>query len=152
MPFLDSLNIHDLTKLTNDPILHDPTWSNMPTKLPLDIPKFEGKVGEDPTNYVMSFHLWSSSNSIMEDSILIRLFQIILMGKTTKWYVDEKFGAHPTFESLAKAFLSFFQLPIRHDTRSEILSECKQNTATHISDHIHEWRRHQNLCKADTIP
>jgi len=66
--------------------------------------------------------------------------------------MDEKSGAHSTFESLAKAFLSFFQLPIRHDTGFEIMSECKQNTATHISDHIHEWRRCRNLCKADTTP
>jgi len=34
MPYLASLNIPYLTKLTNDPILHDPTWPNMPTKLP----------------------------------------------------------------------------------------------------------------------
>jgi hypothetical protein len=31
----------NLTKLTNDPILHDATWPAMPTKLPSDIPKFE---------------------------------------------------------------------------------------------------------------
>jgi hypothetical protein len=69
MPYLASLNILDLTKLTNDPILHDPTWPTMPTKLPSDIPKFEGKAGDDPTNHVMTFHLWCSSNSIMDDSI-----------------------------------------------------------------------------------
>jgi hypothetical protein len=69
MPYLDSLNIPDLTKLTNDPILHDATWPAMPTKLPSDIPKFEGKAGDDPTNHVMTFHLWCSSNSIMDDSI-----------------------------------------------------------------------------------
>jgi hypothetical protein len=40
MPYLASLNIPDLSKLTNDPILHDPTWPAMPTKLPSDIPKF----------------------------------------------------------------------------------------------------------------
>jgi hypothetical protein len=75
MPYLASLNIPDLSKLTNDPILHDPTWPTMPTKLPSDIPKFEGKAGDDPTNHVMNFHLWCSSNSIMDDSIRLRLFQ-----------------------------------------------------------------------------
>jgi hypothetical protein len=69
MPYLASLNIPDLTKLTNDPILHDPTWPAMPTKLPLDIQKFKGKAGDDPANHVMTFHLWCSSNSIMDDSI-----------------------------------------------------------------------------------
>jgi hypothetical protein len=34
MPYMESLNIPNLTKLTNDPILHDPTWPNIPTKLP----------------------------------------------------------------------------------------------------------------------
>ena len=58
MPYLASLIIHDLSKLTNDPILHDPTWPNVPTKLPSDIPKFEGKVGEDLANHMMTFHLW----------------------------------------------------------------------------------------------
>jgi hypothetical protein len=69
MPYLASLNIPDLSKLTNDPILHDPTWPVMPTKLPSDIPKFEGKAWDDPANHVMTFHLWCSSNNIMDDSI-----------------------------------------------------------------------------------
>jgi hypothetical protein len=64
MPYLASLNILDLTKLTNDPILHDPTWPNMPAKFPSDISKFEGKLGEDPANHVMTFHLWFSLNNI----------------------------------------------------------------------------------------
>jgi hypothetical protein len=121
MPYLASLNIPDLTKLTNDPILHDATWPNMPTKLPSDIPKFEGKPGEDPANHVMTFHLWCSSNNIMDDSIHLRLFQRTLTGSSAKWYVDEKSGSHVTFESLAKAFLSFFQLPVHHDTGLELL-------------------------------
>jgi hypothetical protein len=107
-PYLASLNIHDLTKLTNDPILHDATWPNMPTKFPSDILKFEGKLGEDPTNHVMTFHLWCSSNNIMDDSIHLRLFQRTLTGSLSKWYVDKKSGSHATFESLAKAFLSLF--------------------------------------------
>jgi hypothetical protein len=69
IPYLDYLNISDLSNLTNDPILHDPTWSEIPTKLPSDIPKFEGKAVEDPTNHVMTFHLWFSSNNIMDNSI-----------------------------------------------------------------------------------
>jgi hypothetical protein len=68
MPYLASLNILDLTKLTNDPILHNPTWPTMPTKLPSNIPMFEGNLGDDPTNHIMTFHLWFSSNIIMDDS------------------------------------------------------------------------------------
>jgi hypothetical protein len=150
MPYLASLNIPDLTKLTNDPILHDATWPAMPTKLPSDIPKFEGKAGDDPANHVMTFHLWCSSNSIMDDSIRLRLFQCTLTGPSAKWYVEEKSGSHTTFESLAKAFLTFFQLPIRHDNDLELLSNFKQILATHIADHIDEWHRRRSLCKAET--
>ena len=69
LPFMASLNLPDLAWLTNDPILHNPLWPPIPTKIPLDIPKFEGKEGEDPQNHIMSFHLWCSSNSILDDSV-----------------------------------------------------------------------------------
>jgi hypothetical protein len=139
IPYLASLNIPNLTNLTNDPILHDPTWPKIPTKLPLDIPKFEGKVGDDPTNHIMTFHLWFSSRKIMNESVRLILFQRMLTGPSAKWYVEEKSGSHVTFESLAKEFLTFFQLPIRHDNSLELLSYFKQTSATHIVDHIHEW-------------
>jgi hypothetical protein len=141
MPYFFSLNIPNFSKIMNDPILHDPTWSNMPTKLPLHIPKFEGKLGEDPTNHVMTFHLCFSLNNIMNDSIRLRLFQHTLTGPSAKWYVDEKSGTHETFESSAKEFLALFQLLVHHETGLEMLSECKQISSTHISDHIHEWCR-----------
>jgi hypothetical protein len=152
MPYLASLNILDLTKLTNDPILHNLTWPTMSTKLPLDIPEFEGKLGDDPTNHIMTFHSWCSSNNITNDSIRLRLFQRTLTGPSTKWYVEEKYGSHMTFESLAKAFLTFFQLPIHHDNGLELLSEFKQTSAMRIADHIHEWRRRHSLCKAEATP
>jgi hypothetical protein len=139
LPYLASLNIPDLTKLTNDIILHDPTWPNMPTKLPSDILKFQGKPGEDAANHVMTFHLWCSLNNIMYDSICLSLFQINLRVSSAKWYVDEKQGSHVTFESLVKAFLSFFKLPIHHDIVLELLSEFKQTITIHIADHNHEW-------------
>jgi hypothetical protein len=138
MPYLASLNISDLTKLTNDPILHNPTWPTITTKLPSDILKFEGKERDDPTNHIMTFHLWCSSNNIMDDSIRLRLFQHTLSGPSTKWYVEEQFGSHVTFESLAKEFLTLFQLPIRHDNGLELLSGFNQTASTHIADHIHE--------------
>jgi len=122
----------------------------MPTKLPLDIPKFEGKAGDDPANHVMTFHLWFSSNNIMDDSVWLSLFQRTLTGPSTKWYVDEKSRSHVTFESLAKEFFTFFQLLIFHDNGLELLSEFKQFSSTHIVDHIHEWRRQHSLCKEET--
>ena len=75
----------------------------------------------------------------MDDSIRLRLFQRTLTDPSDKWYVDKKSGSHATFESLAKEFLTLFQLPIRHDNGLELLSEFKQTSTTHIVDHIHEW-------------
>jgi hypothetical protein len=54
---------------------HDLTWPPIPTKLPSDIPKFEGKTGEDPGDHVTTFHLWCSSKSLNNDSIHLILFQ-----------------------------------------------------------------------------
>jgi galactose-1-phosphate uridylyltransferase len=55
-----------------------------------------------------------------------------------------------TSESLVRAFLSFFQQLVRHDTRLEILLDFKQTTAIHINDHIHEWHQRRILCKEET--
>jgi hypothetical protein len=60
----------------------------MPTKFPSDIPKFEGKLGEDPGDHVMAFHLWYSSNSLKDDSIQLYLFQFTLIGGEIKWYIE----------------------------------------------------------------
>jgi hypothetical protein len=59
LPFLATLHFSNLSKLVNNSILHDPSCPTVPTKLPLDIPKFEGKSGEDPHDHVMMFHLCS---------------------------------------------------------------------------------------------
>ena len=58
LPFLATLDLPDLSRLTNDPILHFPFWPVIPAKLPSDIPKFDGKPIEDLNNHVMTFHLW----------------------------------------------------------------------------------------------
>jgi hypothetical protein len=86
--FLAKLNLLDFFKLMNDHVCHDPTWPPVPTKLPSDIQKFEGKNGEDPSDRVTTFHLRCSSNSINEDSIQLRLFQCTLTRVSTKWYIE----------------------------------------------------------------
>ena len=53
---------------------------------------------------------------------------------------------------MASAFLSHFQLPVRYDFRMELLSTFQQNKATHILDHIQEWRRKKSLIKATITP
>ena len=47
LPFIATLDFPDLLCLTNDPINYLPFWLPMPNKLPSEIPKFEGKPGED---------------------------------------------------------------------------------------------------------
>jgi hypothetical protein len=86
--FLSTLDLLDLSRILNDHILHSPYWSIIPTNLRSDIPKFDGRSGEDPNNHVMTFHLWCSSNSLMDDSIRLRLFQQNLIGSLAKWYIE----------------------------------------------------------------
>lgn len=146
--FLASLNLLVLSKLTNDPIAHSQNWPAMPTKLPLDIWKFEGKEGEDPRNHVVNFHLWCSSNSITDDTIWLQLFQFTLTGPTMKWYVDQPSASHGNFNSLDTTFPTFFQLSFHHDSCLELLVHFKQTPATHILYHIHEWYKSFSLCKS----
>ena len=147
--FLATLNLPDLSKLINDPIRHSSAWPPIPIKLPSDIPKFEGKVNKDPNTHIMTFHLWCSSNSLMDDSVRLRLFQRTLMGATAKWYIKLPTTSFVDFENLGNAFLHHFQLLIRYDSGTELLTSFQQSGATHISDHIHEWRRRRREIRAD---
>ena len=88
LPFLATLNLPDLSRLMNDHVSHDPAWPVVPTKVPSDIPKFEGKASEYPGDHVTTFHLWCSSNSLHDDSIRLRLFQHTLMGPAVKSYIE----------------------------------------------------------------
>jgi hypothetical protein len=147
LPFLATLDLPDLSRLTNDPIYHSPVWPAIPAKLPSDIPKFDEKSGEDPNNHVMTFHLWCSSNSLMDDSIHLRLFQRTLTGFAVKWYIELPHASFHDFNSLAMSFLTHFQLPIQYEMGTELLTSLRQTAFVHISDHIHEWRRRRRLIK-----
>ena len=74
-PFLYTLDLPDLSRILNDPILHSPYWTVIPAKLPFDIPKFDSRSGEDPKNHVIKFHLSCSYNSLMDESIRLHIFQ-----------------------------------------------------------------------------
>ncbi len=75
LPFMATLELPDLNRITNNPIAYAPWWPATPHKLPPGIPKFNGNVGEDPSNHVMTFHLWCSSNTLNDDSIKLHLFE-----------------------------------------------------------------------------
>ena len=55
------------------------------------------------------------------------------------------------FSALETVFLTNFQLPFRYETSTDLLTSLRQNTSTHISDDIHEWRRHRRLIKAPIL-
>ena len=74
LPFIATLDLPDLSCLTNDPIYYHSYWLPMLHNFPSDMPKFEGKPGEDPSNHVMTYHLWCASNSLIIDSIRLRIF------------------------------------------------------------------------------
>ena len=46
------------------------------------------------------------------------------------------------------AFLTHFQLPIRYETSTRLLTCLQKSNSTHISDHIHEWCKRIRLIKA----
>ena len=52
------------------------------------------------------------------------------------------------FDDLAMTFLNHFQLPVRYDIGTELLSTFQKDKATHISNHIQEWRRRKRLIKS----
>lgn len=133
IPFMASMNLFNLTKLTNGPIHDKPTWPAWLDKLPLDVLKFEGKVGKDPCNHVLSFDLWYSFNNIV--------------GVIAKWYIEKYTYIHTTFVSLDFLFLNFFQLFVPCDEGLKILLSCRQKTTTHIINHVHEKHHRRSLCR-----
>ena len=46
-------------------------------------------------------------------------------------------------------FLIHFQLLVHYEAEMHLLTSLKQDKATHISEHIHEWRRHLHMIKFD---
>ena len=122
LPFLATLELQDLSKLMNNPIQHHFAWPPVPVKIPTDIPKFDGKTGEDLANHITTYHLWCVSNYFLDDSIKLRLFPRTLTGNVAKWFIELPTTSFFDFQSLAIAFLTHFQLPIRYEMGTVILT------------------------------
>ena len=122
------MDLPDLSKLINYPIRHHPLWPTIPVKLPSDILKFDGKQGDDPKNHVMTFHFWCSSNSLMDDSVRLRLFQQTLTDTAAKWYIELLQHSFVDLGSLVTVFLTHFQLPIHYKMGTDLLTSLRQNT------------------------
>ena len=95
----------------------------------------------------MKYHLWCTSSSYVDDSIHLLLFQRTLISTIAKWYIDLPRSTYYEFNFLAMAFLTHFQFLVRYQTDTYFLTSLKQNTVTHISDHIHECRHRDHLIK-----
>ena len=83
----------------------------IPHKLPSDIPKFNGNLGEDLSTHVMTYHFWCSSNSLNDDFVQLHIFQRTLTGPAAKWYIELHRASFDNFTTLATVFLTHFQLP-----------------------------------------
>lgn len=149
--FLATLELPDVSRLNNDPILHLLYWPPVPTKVHSDCPKFEGKSKEDPQAHMMAYHLLCSSNLYVNNSIHLQLFQRTLTGDARKWYIKLPRGTYNDINSLAMAFLTHFQLLVCYETDTDMLTSLKQDTTTHIFDHIHEWRHRRRLIKFEIV-
>ena len=68
-----------------------------------------------------------------------------------KWYIELPQHSFVDFGSLGNIFLTHFQLPIHYEIGIDLLTSLRQNTSTHISDHIHEWRRRRRIIKAPIL-
>ena len=84
----------------------------------------------------------------MDDSVRLRLFQQTLIGTAAKWYIELPQHSFVDFGSFPTVFLTHFQLLIRYEMGTDLLTSLRQKTSTHIFDHIHEWRRKRKLIKA----
>jgi len=69
LPFLATLELPDVSRLMNDPLLYSQYWPSIPTKIPIDGPKLEGKSREVPQAHIMTYHLWCFSNSWVDDLV-----------------------------------------------------------------------------------
>ena len=133
------LRFPNLSKLSNELVVHLTHQPPIPTKFPSYIPNFEGKFREDPSNQMMNFNLWCSSYSLSDDTIHLRICQWTLTGITTKWFIELPTASFSYFNSIETTFLNHFQLLVHYETSTKLLTYFPYNVATHISDHMNEW-------------
>ena len=87
-----------------------------------------------------------------DDSIRLHIFQRTLTSVADKWYIELPSFTYDSFLDLATIFLNYFQLLVWNDVGIDLLSTFMQNKATHIFDHIQEWRRRKRMIKANIPP
>lgn len=111
IPFLAPLAFPNFDILKNDTIFHDPRWPLMLTKIPSKFPMFEGKLGENASTHITTYHLWNYSNSLVDDPMCFHIFQRTLTNDFSKWYIKLDKAYYIDFPSLDHTFLNLFRLP-----------------------------------------
>jgi hypothetical protein len=103
-PFLATLDLPDLSwlKMTLFPMTHHGHLCH--PSYPQTFLSLTENPGEDPSTHIMTYHLWCSSNSLMDDSVRLHLFQRSLTKAATKWYIELKGGSFRSFNDLAWCF------------------------------------------------
>jgi hypothetical protein len=134
--FLEMLKFPYFFKLMNDMVCHNPNWPPILTKIPLEIPKLEGKEVEDLGDHVMKLRLWFFFKSPMDDYTRPILFQCTFTMVFAKWYIKLHGSSFHNFHVLAIVFLNHFQLPIWYDAINDIFYNLRKDNDTYISDHI----------------
>ena len=69
----------------------------------------------------------------MDDSIRLRLFKRTLTGMYAKCYIELPQHSFVDFNYFATIFLTHFELPIRYETGTDLLTPLRKNTSIHIS-------------------
>jgi len=64
-----------------------------------------------------------------------------------KWYIELDRSRYSTFGKLEMVILNHFQLPVRYNVDTELLSYFEKTKDDHISNHILEWRHRKSLIK-----
>ena len=61
----------------------------------------------------------------MDDSVCLRLFQQTLTSTAAKWYIELPQHLFVYFGSLEIVFLTYFQLPIRYEMGTDLLTSLQ---------------------------
>ena len=101
-----TLDVSDLSHLTNDPIQHEPQLPQIPVKFPFNIPNFDGKSGEDPKNCVMTYHFLLFLQRSHGHFYPFETFTKF----STKWYIELPQHSFQDFNMLEMSFFDTFLL------------------------------------------
>lgn len=97
-----------------------------------NIPKFNGKKGEDSGSHITTYCIWCVLNYMVDDSVRLPIFHYTLTSNAAKWYIELSHTLVNSFNTLVMECLKNFHLSIYYDTGTKLLTSLRQDTSTHI--------------------